>query len=89
MPDPYGYMYGDYFMRRGQDVFKYREATLILDVRKSDNMGLIWRGWAVGVLEIIIDESRDVDVAIKSAVTKILNDFPASAKGQQPERTIR
>jgi hypothetical protein len=77
-PDPYGYMYGDYFMRPRSDIFKYREATLILGISKSPDSALIWRGWAVGVLEIIIDEGSDVDVAIKSAVAKILKDFPAS-----------
>lgn len=89
LPDPYGYMYWDYYMRSRPDVFNYREATLALDVLKASDGHLLWRGWAVGVLEVVVYESRDVEVAIRSAIAKILKDFPESAKNQSVEMTIK
>lgn len=83
LPDPYGYMYWDYYMRPRPDFFNYREATLAFDVLESSNRRLIWRGWAVAVLEVVINESSDVDVAIRSATAKILKDFPKSLESQK------
>lgn len=88
-PDPYGYMYGDYFMRPRQDIFKYREGTLVLNIVNSANQDLIWRGWAVGALEVMIYEGKDVDIVIKSAVAKILQNFPVSVKKRQLDVTTR
>ncbi|MCF2494088.1 DUF4136 domain-containing protein [Dyadobacter chenhuakuii] len=89
LPDPYGYMYWDNYMRSRSEVFNYREATLALDVLDSKDGRLLWRGWAVGILEVVVYESSDVEVAIRSAIAKILKDFPESAKRQSVEMTIK
>ncbi|WP_439585629.1 DUF4136 domain-containing protein [Dyadobacter bucti] len=89
LPDPYGYMYWDYYMRSRPDVFNYREATLALDVSNASDGHLLWRGWAVGVLEVVVYESGEVEVAIRSAIAKILKDFPESAKNQSVDMTIK
>jgi len=45
--DPYGFFSGDSYMRPRDNVFSFREGTLILDFKKTDTAELIWRGWAV------------------------------------------
>ncbi|WAC13325.1 DUF4136 domain-containing protein [Dyadobacter pollutisoli] len=89
LPDPYGYMYWDYYMRSRPDVFNYREATLALEVSNASDGHLLWRGWAVGVLEVVVYESGDVEVAIRSALAKILKDFPDSVKRQSVDMPIK
>lgn len=76
LPDPYGYMYGDYWMMPRDNLFRYREATLILDAWHRPTRKLIWRGWAVAAIEVVFDETRDPEVVIRSAVAKILDAFP-------------
>lgn len=77
LPDPYGYLYGDYWMTPRDNLFRYREATLILDVWQAQASRLIWRGWAVAVIEVVFDDGKNPDVVIRSAVAKILDSFPA------------
>jgi hypothetical protein len=40
-PDPYGYLYWDSFMRPRDNVFNFREGTLILDFTSSESKELI------------------------------------------------
>ncbi|CAG5017888.1 hypothetical protein DYBT9275_05867 [Dyadobacter sp. CECT 9275] len=89
LPDPYGYMYWGHYMRPRPDIFNYREATLAIDVLDSSNGHLLWRGWAVGALEVVIYEGSDIDVVIKSAIAKIFKDFPMSAKRENIKMTIK
>lgn len=77
LPDPYGYLYGDYWMMPRDHLFRYREATLIVDVWHSQTSKLIWRGWAVAAIEVVFDDGKSPDVVIRSAVAKILDAFPA------------
>ena len=79
LPDPYGYLYGDYWMIPRDNLFRYREATLILDVRRRRNGRLIWRGWAVAAIEVVFGDGKDPEIVIRSAVAKILDSFPAHA----------
>ena len=79
-PDPYGYMYGDYFMRPRSDVFTYREGTLILDFMNATSKTLVWRGWAVAAMEVVFYDTTDTDALIRSAVTKIFQNLPDSRK---------
>jgi len=78
-PDPYGYYYGDTFNRPRNNIFYYREGTLILDLKRSETNDLIWRGWAVAAIEVIFYDTKNIESVIRSAVTKILLDFPESA----------
>lgn len=77
LPDPYGYLYGDYWMIPRDNLFRYREATLILDVWRRRNGRLIWRGWAVAAIEVVFGDGKDPEIVIRSAVAKILDSFPA------------
>ncbi|TDE08153.1 DUF4136 domain-containing protein [Dyadobacter psychrotolerans] len=77
-PDPYGYMYGDYFMRPRSDLFSYREGTLIIDFMRTKKQNLVWRGWAVAAMEVVLYDTKDTDILIRSAVAKIFQNFPES-----------
>jgi hypothetical protein len=71
----YGYSYGaNYggFYDRNVNFQGYQEGILIIDVIRTDNMDLIWRGWATGVIE---DPAR-VGQKVDAAVQKILEKFP-------------
>lgn len=79
LPDPYGYMYGDYWMMPRDNLFRYREATLIIDVWHSVSRKLIWRGWAVAAIEVVFDDGKKPEVVIRSVAAKILDAFPSHA----------
>lgn len=80
LPDPYGYMYGDYWMMPRDNLFRYREATLIIDVWHSVSKKLIWRGWAVAAIEVVFDDGKKPEVVIRSVAAKILDAFPSHAE---------
>lgn len=77
LPDPYGYMYGDYWMMPRDNLFRYREATLIIDVWHSKNRKLIWRGWAVAAIEVVFDDGKKPETVIRSVAAKILDALPS------------
>lgn len=74
-PEPFGYNYGHYWVENELDTYRYREGTLIIDFMDSENCNLIWRGWAVSVIddEVISEEMID------KAVVEIFKKFPMSA----------
>lgn len=80
LPDPYGYMYGDYWMMPRDNLFRYREATLIIDVWHSHSRKLIWRGWAVAAIEVVFEDGKSPEVVIRSVAAKILDAFPSYAE---------
>ncbi|PSL33817.1 DUF4136 domain-containing protein [Dyadobacter jiangsuensis] len=88
LPDPYGYLYGDYWMMPRDNLFRYREATLIIDVWHSQTRKLIWRGWAVAAIEVLFNDGKDPEVIIRSAVTKILDVFPAHVVESDTGKTV-
>lgn len=72
---PLGYNYGRYWLDREFDTYRYNEGTLIIDVMDSRNCDLMWRGWAVSVL----DEEAISEELINKAVVEIFKKFPMSA----------
>jgi hypothetical protein len=74
--EPYGYTYGNYWMDSKRYPYRYKEGTLIVDFMDSRNKNLIWRGWAVSVLD---EEKLITEELINSAVKKIFESFPISA----------
>ena len=86
--DPYGYFYGDSFMRPRGNVFSFREGTLILDFKNTQANELIWRGWAVAALEVIFYDTKNIETVIRSAITKILLTFPESNPQPGPDLTV-
>jgi hypothetical protein len=74
--EPYGYSYGQFWRNSQTEVRRYQEGTLILDVMDADNRQLIWRGWAVSILD---DRKLVSEELINEAVTEILERFPATS----------
>ncbi len=89
LPDPYGYMYGDYFMRPRADFFTYREGTLIIDFMNTKKKTLVWRGWAVAPMEVVLYEAKDTEVLFRSALTKIFQNLPDSESAVDSTVTLR
>jgi hypothetical protein len=73
--DPYGHYYSPYWMRLQTNIYPYREGTLIIDLMDANTDNLIWRGWAVAVLENVYNTDQVEDL-INTAVTRIFKDFP-------------
>lgn len=74
--DPYGYYYNPYWEKRGLSTYQYQEGTFILDFMDATNCQLIWRGWAVSILDETHGLSQQM---IDHAVVKIFQKFPVSA----------
>jgi len=72
--DPYGY-YGPYWMRTRTYSYQYKLGTLIIDFMDAQNKNLIWRGWAVSVLDQDFNPDKN-EVRIRTAVTDILEKLP-------------
>lgn len=73
--EPIGYSYGRYWLDKELDSYRYEEGTLIIDFMDSRNCDLIWRGWAVSVL----DEDVITEELINEAAAEIFKKFPTSA----------
>lgn len=74
--EPYGYFYTPYWMRNNSDVVRYREGTLVIDFMDTRSCSLIWRGWAVSILD---DQNMITEELIQKAVQKIFEAFPTAA----------
>jgi hypothetical protein len=72
--DPYGY-YGPYWMRTRTYSYQYKLGTLIIDLMDAQNKNLLWRGWAVSVLNQEYTPDK-TEVNIRLAVTNILEKLP-------------
>lgn len=70
--ETFGYHYGRRWSSRGVSVHHYKQGTLILDFIDRKTKELIWRGWAVSV----VDESSRSQEKIDEAVAKILTEYP-------------
>jgi hypothetical protein len=75
--EPYGYLYGPYWMRMRTNVYSYREGTLIIDLMDPKSNNLIWRGWAVAALNGPYTTGQTEEL-INRAVEKIFRNFPDS-----------
>jgi hypothetical protein len=73
--EPLGYSYGRYWLEKELDTYRYSEGTLIVDFMDSRNCDLIWRGWAVSIL----DQENIGEELINKAVKEIFERFPMSA----------
>ncbi len=73
---PFGYNYGKYWLENEMDTYRYEEGTLIIDFMDSRNCDLIWRGWAVSILD---GDRLITEELINSAVDEIFRKFPMSA----------
>lgn len=73
---PYDYDYENYeFWFDRHSISSYKEGTLIIDIMEVSTNNLIWRGWAVAVLDEV-DTPEKSEELIKKSVSKIMNGFP-------------
>ncbi len=66
---------------------QYKEGTLILDLMDVQTKKLIWRGWAVSVINIG-SSPEHIELLIEKAVTKIFNRFPENKQLANPPRQV-
>lgn len=81
--DPFGHAYSPYWLSMQQNYYQYTEGTLVIDLMKAGTNDLVWRGWAISIIDETY-EAQEMDRLIQEAVTKILKDFPRS-KAQLPK----
>jgi hypothetical protein len=55
----------------------YDAGTLLLDFVEPRSSTLVWRGWAEGSVENVIDNQASMNTEIDTAVERILETFPA------------
>ena len=73
LDNPHSDSYTPYWLG-GRDTFRYQEGTLIVDLMDAKTCNLVWRGWAVGVIEnytTILTEKE-----ITKAINKIFRNYP-------------
>ena len=72
--DPYG-LYGSYWTRPGGNtiLYMYKEGILIIDMMDSKSNNLVWRGYAVSVLED--DEEEISELTLNKAIARILQRY--------------
>jgi hypothetical protein len=69
----------NYYADRDIGVMYYKEGTLIIDFIDFKTKQLIWRGWAVGVVNdigIVGENPKRINEKISSVVKKILDKYP-------------
>jgi hypothetical protein len=57
----------------------YDAGTLLLDFIEPRSSTLVWRGWAEGSVENVIDNQASMNAKIDAAVERILETFPSMA----------
>jgi hypothetical protein len=74
--DDLGYCYGRYWMDEKLHLYQYSEGTIIIDIMDAKTSDLIWRGWAVSVLDY--ESSAGIQKVLKTSIEKIFVEFPHS-----------
>jgi hypothetical protein len=67
------YQYCD---ERDCEPYVYDAGTLVIDIVEPGSKRLIWRGWAEGSFEGVIDNQEWLEKRIDDAVARILNRLP-------------
>jgi len=76
MMDPGGHQYGLYWMKDEMNQYQYQQGTLIIDLMDSRTNDLVWRGWAVAVLEDLRPEK--VEEMLNKTIDRIFEPLPLS-----------
>jgi hypothetical protein len=58
-------------------VIEYEQGTLVLDVVDTRTDKIVWRGWAQGSVQGVIDNQDLLEKKVNEAVSKMLARFPA------------
>ncbi|HEX5168380.1 MAG TPA: DUF4136 domain-containing protein [Cyclobacteriaceae bacterium] len=86
--DPFGHSYSPYWLSLQNNYYQYTEGTLVLDIMRTGSNDLVWRGWAIS----IINEGykpQEIDKLIQNGVAKIFKDFPHSRTQLQKTEVIQ
>jgi hypothetical protein len=54
----------------------YDEGTLLVDLFDADTNRLLWRGWAKGSIDGVVDDQRWMEERIDEAVARIMRELP-------------
>ena len=58
------------------DVIEYEAGTLVVDLVDTKTNRVIWRGWAQGTVEGVLDDEDRMERQINEAVTRMMAQFP-------------
>lgn len=84
--DPFGHSYSPYWLSMQQNYYQYTEGTLVIDLMKAGTNDLVWRGWAISIIDKTY-KAEEVDRLTQDAIAKIFKDFPR-AKSQLPKNEV-
>ncbi|MDH4090862.1 MAG: DUF4136 domain-containing protein [Cyclobacteriaceae bacterium] len=74
MVDPSQHLYSPYWMRDEMNAYQYQQGTLIIDLMDTRTNDLVWRGWAVAVLEDMRPES--IEKRLNKTIERIFEPLP-------------
>jgi Domain of unknown function (DUF4136) len=74
LDDPGNDDYSPYWTFGQMDVYRYKEGTLIIDMIDVKTCRILWRGWAVAILDEDLATPSEKDIA--RVVNKIFGNFP-------------
>ena len=69
---PYGYCYDDCQSR----VVEFEEGTIVLDIVDARTNKVVWRGWAQGAMDGVIDNQDRLERRVDEGVTKMMLRLP-------------
>ncbi len=75
--EPDAHNYSPYWLGSDMNAYQYKEGTLIIDLMDAESNALIWRGWAVAILEEV--NPKDTESRLNKTIQRILEGLPASA----------
>ena len=59
------------------NAYQYKEGSLIIDLMDAEANALIWRGWAVAILEDV--DPEETEDRLNKIIERIFEGLPASA----------
>jgi hypothetical protein len=68
----YGYCYGDC----QPQVVDYEQGTIVIDVVETATSKVVWRGWAQGAMNGVIDHQDRLEHRIDTSVTELMRLLP-------------
>jgi Domain of unknown function (DUF4136) len=69
--------YSTYWLGLDMNAYQYKEGSLIIDLMDAKTDALVWRGWAVTILEDLNPEN--VEKRLDRTIQRIFEGLPASA----------
>jgi Domain of unknown function (DUF4136) len=76
--DPAGHNYNPYWLGTEINAYQYKEGTLIIDLMDAHATTLIWRGWAVAVLDDLRPEN--IERKLNKTIERIFKALPNAGK---------